>query len=177
MDFFQTIGAGMEKAFDSFSDMGKRVKYEAKVATENSKIRLKKREAESSLKGLFKELGESYYNDLKEGKELLRPVEDILKEIEEVEEEISALENSLRYRKFKEEVVNDDVLRCEYCNEELNHDDLFCANCGTPVSEDDDLGDGCLIDDVMVHTILCPNCGEQMNIHSKFCTRCGKNLE
>ena len=44
MDFFQTIGQGMEKAFDSFSDIGKRVKFEAKVASENSKIKFKKLE-------------------------------------------------------------------------------------------------------------------------------------
>lgn len=179
MDLFQTIGSGVERVVSSVSDMGKRMKYQAKTATGNSKLRLKIMETENILKGLYEELGRSTYEERQDLPLSRRPAMEIMSEIQERREVLKGLENQLRYRQFKEP-PKEEPLRCAYCNEPLDPEDRFCPSCGlkvTPPEEEEDPGEGIFIDDVEIHTKMCPNCGEQISIHAKYCSRCGTRTE
>lgn len=177
LDLFQTIGRGMEKAFDRVKDTSQRAKYSAKMYSNRSKLKIQKMEVEEQINRLYQDLGQAYYDYVEvKTEENQEKIREVMVKIDEQKEILKAIENQIRLHKFKEEAEEVEK-RCPCCNEPIEDKDQYCSHCGQSIEETKVFERGIFVDNVEILTKMCPNCGNQLSVHAKYCNRCGLNME
>lgn len=139
MDFFKKVSDGVsQKATDVSATMRL-----------NSQIKSKEEELHKTLQSL----GETYYNNAKEGTEgdytaLIARVDELKGEIASCKEQLIDLKG---------------MIQCPKCGAELEKGAKFCVQCGyelpVPVKK------------------VCADCGAELQEGAKFCTKCGTKVE
>lgn len=139
MDFFKKVSDGVsQKATDVSATMRL-----------NSQIKSNEEELRKTLQSL----GETYYNNAKEGTEgdytaLIARVDELKADIDSCKEQLIDLKG---------------MIQCPKCGAELEKGARFCIQCGyelpVPVKK------------------VCAGCGAELQEGAKFCTKCGTKVE
>lgn len=139
MDFFKKVSDGVsQKATDVSATMRL-----------NSQIKSNEEELRKTLQSL----GETYYNNAKEGTEGDYTV--LIARVDELKGEIASC---------KEQLIDlKGMIQCPKCGAELEKGARFCVQCGyelpVPVKK------------------VCAGCGAELQEGAKFCTKCGTKVE
>ena len=116
MEFFDKV---RKKASETF----KITKEKATTISEELKIKGKISEAKDKIEDLYKEIGEKVFEELKDGKDVIK------EEISEKIEKISDLKNDIE--KYQVEILSlKKIKKCSECGEELEINAEFCSKCG-----------------------------------------------
>ena len=121
MDFFSKLGKKASKTYQA-------TKEKAVNLSEELKLKGKINDLKDKIEDVYKEIGKTVYNEVKDGKdvskeEITAKCETISKykdEIEKLQSDILALKN---------------VVKCANCGVELDIGDPFCYKCGTKQPE------------------------------------------
>ncbi len=116
MDFFNKLG---KKASETYQA----TKEKASNISDELKLRGKISEQKEKMEKLYKEIGETVYTEIKDGKDVSRDaIVEKCEEISKAKDEISKLEAEiLAVKKIK---------KCSNCGTELDIKAEFCSKCG-----------------------------------------------
>ena len=116
MDFFNKLGKKASQTYQA-------TKEKATNISDELKLRGKISEQKDKIEKLFKEIGETVYNEVKDEKDVSREaIVEKCDEISKAKDEISKLESEiLAVKKMK---------KCTNCGTELDIKAEFCSKCG-----------------------------------------------
>lgn len=169
MDIFDTIGKNLESFAEQAKDLTKRVNIGAKEASKVTKIKFQLKEQEGQLNLLYRDLGETYYMEMRnQAHRAEKSSSELLMQIDEVILDIERLENLIKYGELNE----GDKRYCIQCNAELGEGDKFCRRCGMPV----DMADDAEIIEIS-NPKVCPHCQHEISEDAIYCPGCGQPIE
>jgi len=118
---------------EKLNKLSEQVKHVANLGVEKSsallelsRLSIETKSLEKDLKTAYLELGELFYKDSKNRKNLSGDYLNYSKNIEEIESKLQHL--SKKILKIK------DMKLCKYCNKEMLKSSVFCPSCGNRVN-------------------------------------------
>lgn len=149
--------AFLDEIDKKLTEIGRGAMQKTKEASDTVKISNTIRNLESQKRGLYVELGESFYRmhreiaDEKE-KQIIQQIESLETEIKNNQEQMTRIKG---------------VICCPNCNAEIPAASAFCNVCGTRIERK--AGSGAVSNNLKV----CRQCGAALEANQMFCTNCG----
>lgn len=120
-------------------------------------------QTESELRQKLFQLGQTYYENNKDKKEIENPYAQMVEQITKLDQNRKAF--------YKNKLRLDGLMICENCGKTIPYGSVYCSECGKKADEKQESGE------TADSGLKCKKCGHPIKQDSQFCASCGSPVE